>query len=216
MGVRRGPLGRVAELGSRTLAGPAGGSPHPWLGLTDSLQVSVPFFLGSAPEPAGRDGGRGPWPVKAPALPPGHCCCRTPPAARSPSPGLTRSVCSSAATSTGSCSGLCLPGRRCVLPGLVAGGRSRAQPPSAPGPGYAYPDGTLFSSRLGVASPHRGSLLPSLSLHAFFLRVWFPRSGHSSGLGPFTALCWACSGLSSRVLQARHPAAPTRPALTQC
>uniref|UniRef100_A0A4X1TI66 PLAC domain-containing protein n=1 Tax=Sus scrofa TaxID=9823 RepID=A0A4X1TI66_PIG len=55
----------------------------------------------------GRGGGSGPWPVRAPTPRPGRSCCPTLSAPRSPSPEPMRPVCSSAATSTGSCSGLC-------------------------------------------------------------------------------------------------------------
>lgn len=104
-------------LGGGNGAGPAyggGGAPprQRGAGVLPGLAGADALFPCSALEPAGRGGGRGPWPVRAPTPRPGHSCCLTLSAPRSPSPGLRRPVCSGAATSTRSCSGLCPPGPR--------------------------------------------------------------------------------------------------------
>ena len=111
---------------------PRGSGLEPQLGpIPLSREPTFALPARSAHEPAGRAGGRGPWPVRAPTPRPGRSCCRTPSAPRSPSPGLTRPVCSGAATSTRSCSGLCPPGPRwvhlprwvCQIPGRCTGPR---------------------------------------------------------------------------------------------
>lgn len=104
----RGNSGRV-DMGGGSwapLLGPPA-RPDPFLAGSQCL-----LSLCSAREPAGRGGGRGPWPARAPAPLPGASCCPTSSAAQRPCPGLTKPVCLSAATSTRSCSGLCLPGPR--------------------------------------------------------------------------------------------------------
>lgn len=111
---------------------PRGSGLEPQLGpIPLSREPTLALPARSAHEPAGRAGGRGPWPVRAPTPQPGHSCCLTPSAPRSPSPGLMRPVCSGAATSTGSCSGSCPPGPRwvhlprwvCQIPGRCIGPR---------------------------------------------------------------------------------------------
>ena len=119
-----GPWAEVTGQGWRGVAGPllhgrAGvslglGGQHlaPQHGLPHSSWELTPLLPCSAREPAERGGGSGPWPVRAPTPRPGRSCCPTLSAPRSPSPEPMRPVCSSAATSTGSCSGLCPPGPR--------------------------------------------------------------------------------------------------------
>lgn len=111
---------------------PRGSGLEPQLGpIPSSREPTLALPARSAHEPAGRAGGRGRWPVRAPTPRPGRSCCRTPSAPRSRSPGLTRPVCSGAATSTRSCSGSCPPGPRwvhlprwvCQVPGRRIGPR---------------------------------------------------------------------------------------------